>query len=184
MPAVSGAGGDLYFEASAVVITLVLLGKYLEARAKGMTSEAIKKLMGLQPNTATIVRDGREVTVPVEDVAPGDSVVVRPGEKIPVDGRILSGASSVDESMITGESLPVDKAPGDAVTGATINRFGTMTFRAERVGRDTVLAQIIRTVEEAQAGKPPIQRFADRIWPCSCLRYWAWPLSPLPRGSF
>ena len=163
MPAVSGSTGDLYFEASAVVITLVLLGKYLEARAKGMTSEAIKKLMGLQPGTATIVRDGKEMAVPVADVAPGDTVVVRPGEKMPVDGRVISGASSVDESMITGESLPVDKMPGDTVTGATINRFGTITFRAERVGRDTVLAQIIRTVEEAQAGKPPIQRFADRI---------------------
>ena len=163
LPAVSGATGDLYFEASAVVITLVLLGKYLEARAKGMTSEAIKKLMGLQPGTATIVRDGREIAVPVADVAPGDTVVVRPGEKMPVDGRVISGSSSVDESMITGESLPVDKMPGDAVTGATINRFGTITFRAERVGRDTVLAQIIRTVEEAQAGKPPIQRFADRV---------------------
>ena len=163
MPAVSGGTGDLYFEASAVVITLVLLGKYLEARAKGMTSEAIKKLMSLQPGTAMIVRDGKEMAVPVADVAPGDTVVVRPGEKIPVDGRVISGASSIDESMITGESLPVDKMPGDAVTGATINRFGTITFRAERVGRDTVLAQIIRTVEEAQAGKPPIQRFADRI---------------------
>ena len=163
MPAVYGASGGLYFEASAAVITLVLLGKYLEARAKGMTSEAIRKLMSLQPNTATIVRDGRDMSVPVADVAPGDEVVVRPGEKIPVDGRVLSGASSVDESMITGESLPIDKMPGDAVTGATINRFGTITFRAERVGRDTVLAQIIRTVEEAQAGKPPIQRFADRI---------------------
>jgi Cu+-exporting ATPase len=163
MPAVSGSTGDLYFEASAVVITLVLLGKYLEARAKGMTSEAIKKLMGLQPGTATIVRDGKEMAVPVADVAPGDTVVVGPGEKMPVDGRVISGASSVDESMITGESLPVDKMPGDTVTGATINRFGTITFRAERVGRDTVLAQIIRTVEEAQAGKPPIQRFADRI---------------------
>jgi P-type Cu+ transporter len=162
MPLVSGRTGDLYFEASAVVITLVLMGKYFEARAKGRTSDAIKKLMGLQPDIATIVRDGKELAVPVADVAAGDTVVVKPGEKIPVDGHVISGASSVDESMITGESLPVDKMPGDTVTGATINRFGTITFRAERIGRDTVLAQIIRTVEEAQAGKPPIQRFADR----------------------
>ncbi len=163
LPAMSGAAGDLYFEASAVVITLVLLGKFFEARAKGMTSEAIKKLMGLQPATATIVRDGREIVVPAAEVAPGDTVTVKPGEKLPVDGRVLEGASSVDESMITGESVLADKGPGDPVTGATINRFGTITFRAERVGRDTVLAQIIRTVEEAQAGKPPIQRFADRV---------------------
>ena len=163
LPAMGGAAGGLYFEASAVVITLVLLGKFFEARAKGMTSEAIKKLMKLQPATAVIIRDGREITVPAAEVAPGDTVVVKPGEKIPVDGRIIEGSTTVDESMITGESIPVDKGPGDAVTGATINRFGTMTFRAERVGRDTVLAQIIRTVEEAQAGKPPIQRFADRI---------------------
>ncbi|MBP7735325.1 MAG: copper-translocating P-type ATPase [Spirochaetes bacterium] len=163
LAAVSGAAGDLYFEASAVVITLVLLGKFFEARAKGMTSDAIKKLMGLQPAEAVILRDGREIAVPAAEVAPGDTVVVKPGEKIPVDGKVIGGASSVDESMITGESVPVDKGPGDAVTGATINRFGTITFRAERVGRDTVLAQIIRTVEEAQAGKPPIQRFADRV---------------------
>ncbi len=163
LPAAPGGAGGLYFEASAVVITLVLLGKFFEARAKGRTSEAIKKLMELRPATATIVREGRELSVPAADVAPGDTVVVRPGEKVPVDGRVLSGASSVDESMITGESVPADKGPGDPVTGATINRFGTITFRAERVGRDTVLAQIIRTVEEAQAGKPPIQRFADRV---------------------
>ncbi len=163
LPALSGIAGDLYFEASAVVITLVLLGKFFEARAKGMTSEAIRKLMGLQPATATIVRDGREVVVPAAEVVPGDSVVVKPGEKIPVDGRVIEGLSSVDESMITGESVPVDKGPGDTVTGATINRFGTITFRAERVGKDTVLAHIIRTVEDAQAGKPPIQRFADRV---------------------
>ncbi|OHD63305.1 MAG: copper-translocating P-type ATPase [Spirochaetes bacterium RBG_13_51_14] len=163
MPLISGGAGGLYFEASAVVITLVLLGKFFEARAKGRTSDAIKKLIGLQPATAVIVRDGGELTVPAGDVVPGDTIVVKPGEKIPVDGVVLSGASSVDESMITGESVPADKGPGDPVTGATINRFGSFTFRAERVGRDTLLAQIIRTVEEAQAGKPPIQRFADRI---------------------
>ncbi|HPL16990.1 MAG TPA: heavy metal translocating P-type ATPase [Spirochaetota bacterium] len=163
MPLTGAAAGDLYFEASAVVITLVLLGKFFEARAKGMTSDAIKKLVKLQPATATIVRNGREIVVPAAEVAPGDTVTVRPGEKIPVDGRVIEGSSSVDESMITGESVPVDKGPGDPVTGATINRFGTIAFRAERVGRDTVLAQIIRTVEETQAGKPPIQRFADRV---------------------
>ncbi len=163
LPAMTGAAGDLYFEASAVIITLVLLGKFFEARAKGMTSDAIRKLMGLQPAEAVILRDGREIAIPAAEVAPGDTVVVKPGEKIPVDGRVIAGASSVDESMITGESVPVDKGPGDAVTGATINRFGTITLRAERVGRDTVLAQIIRTVDEAQAGKPPIQRFADRV---------------------
>ncbi|MBN1496432.1 MAG: copper-translocating P-type ATPase [Spirochaetes bacterium] len=163
LPAISGEAGDLYFEASAVIITLVLLGKFFEARARGMTSDAIRKLMELRPDTATIVRDGRERVVPAADVVPGDTVLVRPGERIPVDGRVIEGASSIDESVITGESLPADKGPGDQVTGATINRFGTITFRAERVGRDTVLAQIIRTVEEAQAGKPPIQRLADRI---------------------
>ena len=163
MPLVSGKTGSLYFEASAIVITLVLLGKYFEARAKGRTSDAIKKLMGLQPNRAVIVRDGIEIEVPIAEVSVGDTVVVKPGERIPADGSVISGDSSVDESMITGESIPVDKAPGDHVTGATINRFGTITFRAERVGRDTLLARIIRTVEEAQVSKPPIQRFADRI---------------------
>ncbi|MBP6991803.1 MAG: copper-translocating P-type ATPase [Spirochaetes bacterium] len=163
MPALGGGRGDLYFEASAVVITLVLLGKYFEARAKGRTSDAIRKLMNLQPDTAIIVRDGAEIDVPAADVAPGDIVIVRPGGRVPVDGVIVEGVSSVDESMITGESVPVDKGAGDRVTGGTINRFGALMFRAERVGRDTVLAQIIRTVEDAQAGKPPIQRFADRI---------------------
>ena len=141
----------------------MLLGKYFEARAKGRTSDAIRKLMKLQPDTAIIVRDGAEIEVPAAEVAPGDIVMVRPGGRVPVDGVITDGVSSIDESMITGESVPVDKGPGDRVTGGTINRFGALTFRAERVGRDTVLAQIIRTVEEAQAGKPPIQRFADRI---------------------
>ena len=162
-PALGGGPGDLYFEASAVVITRVLLGKYFEARAKGRTSDAIRKLMKLQPDTAIIVRGGAEVEVPAADVVPGDVVTVRPGGRVPVDGVIVAGNSSVDESMITGESVPVDKGAGDRLTGGTINRFGALTFRAERVGRDTVLAQIIRTVEEAQAGKPPIQRFADRI---------------------
>ncbi len=163
MPLVSGQTGNLYFEASAIVITLVLLGKFFEARAKGRTSEAIKKLVGLQPKKAVIVRDGTEIEVPIAEVSIGDTIVVKPGERVPTDGVVQSGDSSVDESMITGESIPVDKGPGDRVTGATINRFGTFTFQADRVGRDTLLARIIRTVEEAQAGKPPIQRFADRI---------------------
>jgi P-type Cu+ transporter len=154
---------ELYFEASAIIITLVLLGKLLEAVAKGRTSEAIKRLMGLQPRTARILRDGREVDIPIQEVRAGDRVVVRPGEKLPVDGQILEGASAVDESMITGESLPVEKGSGDAVIGATINRYGTFTYLATRVGRDTVLAQIIRVVEQAQASRAPIQKLADRV---------------------
>ncbi|WP_371731863.1 HAD-IC family P-type ATPase [Thermaerobacter sp. PB12/4term] len=153
----------LYFETSAVLITLVALGKYLEAVAKGRTSAAIKKLLGLQARTARVIRDGREMDVPVEDVTVGDVVVVRPGEKIPVDGVVLEGRSAVDESMLTGESLPVEKGPGDEVIGATVNTTGSFKFRATRVGRDTALAQIVRIVEEAQASKAPIQAFADRV---------------------
>ncbi|MBO8140797.1 MAG: copper-translocating P-type ATPase [Firmicutes bacterium] len=153
----------LYFETSAVLITLILLGKLLEALAKGRTSEAIRKLMELKPKTARVIRDGAEVDIPVEEVRVGDLVVVRPGEKIPVDGIVREGYSTVDESMLTGESLPVDKRPGDAVAGATINRHGTFRFEATRVGKDTVLAQIIRAVEEAQGNKAPIQRLADRV---------------------
>ncbi|MBN2158755.1 MAG: heavy metal translocating P-type ATPase [Spirochaetes bacterium] len=163
LPVFSGRQGDLYFEASALVITLVLLGKFFEARAKGRTSDAIRKLMKLQPATAVIVRDGAEVLVPVADVSAGDTVAVKPGERIPVDGTVLAGNSSVDESMITGESVPADRGPGDRVTGGTINLYGAFMFRAERVGRDTLLAQIVRTVAEAQADRPPIQRFADRV---------------------
>jgi Cu+-exporting ATPase len=154
---------ELYFEASAIIITLVLLGKLLEAVAKGRTSEAIKRLMGLRPRTARVLRDGREMDIPIEEVRTGDRVVVRPGEKLPVDGEIIEGASAVDESMITGESLPVEKGPRDVVIGATINRYGTFTYVATRVGRDTVLAQIIRVVEQAQASRAPIQRLADRV---------------------
>ncbi len=153
----------VYFEASAVLITLVLLGKVLEGRAMGRTSEAIKKLMGLQARTARILREGEEREVPIEQVIVGDIVIVRPGEKFPVDGVIVEGATSVDESMITGESIPVDKAPGDAVTGATINKNGAIRFEAARVGKETALAQIIRMVEEAQGSKAPIQRIADQI---------------------
>ncbi|HQD31375.1 MAG TPA: heavy metal translocating P-type ATPase [Clostridiales bacterium] len=154
---------ELYFESSAVIITLILFGKYLEAVAKGRTSEAIKKLMGLQAKTARVIRDGREEDIPIEEVVPGDVIVVRPGEKIPVDGRILEGDSAVDESMLTGESLPVEKTAGDHVVGATINRFGTFRLEATRVGKDTVLSQIIKMVEDAQGSKSPIQKIADRV---------------------
>jgi len=158
-----GLGGHVYFETSAMIITLIKLGKMLEARAKGRTSEAIKKLMGLRPKTARVIRGGQEVEVPVESVALGDVVVVRPGERLPVDGIVVEGRSAVDESMLTGESLPVDKGPGDEVVGATINEQGLLKFEATRVGAQTALAQIIRLVEEAQGSKAPIQRLADRI---------------------
>lgn len=154
---------ELYFESSAVIITLILLGKYLEHAAKGRTSDAIKKLLRLAPKTARVRRDGQELDIPLEDVAAGDIVLVRPGEKIPVDGEILQGSSSVDESMLTGESLPVDKFPGDKVIGATQNNLGAFEMRAEKVGADTALARIIRLVEEAQGSKAPIQKIADRV---------------------
>lgn len=154
---------EVYYETGAVIITLVLLGKMLESLAKGRTSEAIRKLIGLQAKNARIIKDSQEVEIPIEDVLVGDILVVRPGEKIPVDGVITSGYSTVDESMLTGESIPVDKQEGDKVIGATINRLGTFNFRATRVGRDTALAQIIRIVEEAQGTKAPIQRMADVI---------------------
>ena len=156
-------GHHLYFETSAVIITLIVAGKLLEARAKGRTSEAIKKLIGLQPKTARVVRGGVEIDVPVAEVVLGDVLRVRPGEKIPVDGRVIDGRSSVDESMITGESLPVDKAAGDGVIGATLNRQGLLTIEAQRVGKDSALAQIIRMVESAQGSKAPIQRVVDRV---------------------
>jgi P-type Cu+ transporter len=154
---------DQYFETSAVLITLVLLGKYLEANARGRTGEAIAKLIDLKPQTATVVRDSKEIKVPVDDVVVGDIILVKPGEKIPVDGVIISGASSVDESMITGESLPVEKTSGSRVIGSTINKHGSFTFKATKVGSDTMLAQIIRLVEEAQGSRAPIQRFADTV---------------------
>jgi len=153
----------VYFETSAVIITLILFGRLLEARAKGRASEAIRRLAGLQPKTARVVCQGREEDIPVEDVAVGDVILVRPGERIPVDGLVLSGRSSVDESMITGESLPVSKQPGDEVIGATMNKAGSFEFRATRVGRDTALAQIIKLVQDAQGSKAPIQRLADVI---------------------
>jgi Cu+-exporting ATPase len=158
-----GSHGGAYFDTSAVIITLILFGKYLEVRAKTRAGEAIKKLMGLQPRTARVIREGAEQDIPIEEVETGDLVVVRPGEKIPVDGVIRSGSSSIDESMLTGESLPVDKKTGDTVIGATINKTGTFTFEATKVGKDTMLAQIIRMVQEAQGSKAPIQRLADYI---------------------
>lgn len=153
----------LYFETSAVLITLILLGKLFEAKAKGRSSEAIKKLMGLQAKTATVVRGGEETVIPLEEVRKGDILLVKPGEKIPVDGEILEGTSALDESMITGESVPVDKTIGDGVIGATINKNGFLKIKATRVGKDTALSQIIKVVEEAQGSKAPIQRMADTI---------------------
>jgi Cu+-exporting ATPase len=156
-------GHHLYFETSAMIITLIVTGKLLEAQAKGRTSEAIKKLMGMQPKTARVIRDGVERDVPIDQVVIGDQLRVRPGEKIPVDGTVVDGRSAVDESMITGESLPVNKTAGDEVIGATVNRQGMLTIAATRVGRDTVLSQIIRLVEQAQGSKAPIQRSVDRV---------------------
>ena len=153
----------VHYETAAVIITLILLGRLLESIAKGRTSEAIKRLMGLQSKTARVVRDGEETDVPVDEVRIGDRVVVRPGEKIPVVGIVREGASAVDESMLTGESLPVEKRPGDGVIGATLNKTGTFRFEATKIGKETVLAQIIRLVEEAQGSKAPIQRLADRV---------------------
>jgi P-type Cu+ transporter len=154
----------VYFEAASVIIALILLGRLLEARAKGRATDAIKKLMGLQARTARVVRDdGRHEDVAVEALAPGDLILVRPGEKIPTDGVVAEGRSAVDESMLTGESLPVGKGPGDEVVGATVNRTGSFEFRATRVGRDTVLQQIVRMVEEAQGRRAPIARLADRV---------------------
>ncbi len=155
--------GHVYLETAAVIITLIRLGKFLEARAKGRTSEAIKKLMGLRAKTARISRDNVEMEVPVDDVRVGDLVLVRPGETIPVDGVVVDGRSAVDEAMLTGESLPVEKGPGDAVIGATLNKLGSLKFEATRVGKETALAQIIRLVEEAQGSKAPIQKLADQV---------------------
>ena len=155
--------GQVYFETSATIITLIRLGKFLEARAKGRTSEAIKKLMELRAKTARVQRDGMEVDIPVDDVRVGDIVIVRPGEKIPVDGVVVEGRSAVDESMLTGESLPVEKGPGDNIIGATLNKLGLIRFEATRVGKETALAQIIRLVEDAQGSKAPIQHLADRV---------------------
>ncbi|WP_216830701.1 heavy metal translocating P-type ATPase [Alkalihalobacterium elongatum] len=154
---------QLYYDVTTVITTLILLGRYFEAKAKGKTSTAIKKLMSLQAKTARVVRDGNELEIPTEDVKIGDQVLVRPGERIPVDGVVLKGKSAVDESMLTGESLPVEKTTGDHVIGATINKSGSFTFEATKVGRETALAQIIRMVNEAQGSKAPIQRVVDII---------------------
>ncbi|MFA1809514.1 heavy metal translocating P-type ATPase [Bacillus anthracis] len=154
---------DLYFETSAVLITLIILGKLFEAKAKGRSSEAIKKLMGLQAKTATVMRDGTEMKILIEEVVAGDIVYVKPGEKIPVDGEIVEGKSAIDESMLTGESIPVDKTIGDVVIGSTMNKNGFLKVKATKVGRDTALAQIIKVVEKAQGSKAPIQRVADQI---------------------
>lgn len=159
----AGQEAEIYFDTAAVIITLILLGKVLEAKAKGRTSEAIKKLIGLKAKTAHVTRNGEELDLPVEEVIPGDIITVKPGEKIPVDGILLSGSSSVDESMITGESFPVAKKEGDSVIGATINKVGSFKFRATKVGKETALAQIIKMVRDAQASKAPIQRMADKV---------------------
>ncbi|MPZ13600.1 MAG: heavy metal translocating P-type ATPase [Chloroflexi bacterium] len=158
-----GLQEQLYYETAVIIIALILMGRWLEARAKGQTSAAIKKLMGLQAKTARVVREGRDVDVPIASVQVEDLLRVRPGEKIPVDGRVVEGASAVDESMLTGESIPVEKRPGAEVIGATLNRTGSFVFRATKVGRETALAQIIRMVEEAQGSKAPIQRLADVV---------------------
>jgi len=156
-------GPITFYDTTALIVTLIFLGKYLEARAKGQTNEAIRKLIGLQARTAHVVRDGQEVEIPIEQVKVGDELLVRPGEKIPVDGTVLSGLSSVDESMITGESIPIEKVEGEPLIGATINQRGLLRMRATKVGADTMLATIIRMVEQAQGSKAPIQRLADTI---------------------
>ena len=161
--ALEGRASGTYFDTSTAIVGLVLLGRYLEVRAKGRASNAVRALIGLQPRRARVLRDGRELDVSVEDVVPGDVVLARPGERLPVDGEVLEGASSVDESMLTGESVPVDKAPGDTVYGATVNTTGGFSFRATKVGRDSALAQIVRLVEEAQGSRAPVQRLADAV---------------------
>jgi len=158
-----GLKPDVYFEAASVIIALLLLGRLLENRAKGQTSEAIRKLMGLQAKMARVIRKGREVDIPIAEVILGDVILVRPGEKIPVDGEIVEGSSTIDEAMVTGESVPVKKQPGDEVIGATINKTGSFKFRATRVGKDTFLAQIVKLVQQAQGSKAPIQRLADHV---------------------
>jgi Cu+-exporting ATPase len=164
LPVVLGLiDGHVYFETSAVIITLIVLGKFLEARAKGRTSEAIRKLMELRARTAHIIRAGEELEVPIDEVLVGDVVIVRPGEKIPVDGVVIEGRTTIDESMLTGESMPVEKGSGEKVFGATMNKQGRIKFEALNVGKDTALSQIIRLVEEAQGSKAPIQRLADRV---------------------
>jgi Cu+-exporting ATPase len=158
-----GAEVHVYYDTSAMIITLILLGRALEVRARGRASEAIRRLLELQPDTATVIRNGEQVEVPTAEVAVGDLVLIRPGQRVPVDGEIIQGESAVDESMVTGESMPVDKAAGDLVVGGTVNQSGALRMRASRVGADTVLSQIVRLVQEAQATKAPIQRVADKV---------------------
>ena len=158
-----GLPQHLYYETAVIIIALILMGRWLEARAKKQTGAAIKALMGLQAKTARVIRDGVEQDVPIDAVQVGDLVRVRPGEKVPVDGVIVEGRSALDESMLTGESLPIEKGPGEQVIGATLNKTGSFVFRATKVGRDTTLAQIVRLVEDAQGSKAPMQRLADRI---------------------
>jgi len=158
-----GIAPDVYYEAVVVIITLILLGRLLENNAKGQTSEAIRKLIGLQSKTARVMRDGRETDIPIADVMLNDIILVRPGEKIPVDGKIVEGNSTIDEAMVTGESLPVKKQVGDEVIGATINKTGSFKFQATRIGKDTFLAQIVKLVQQAQGSKAPIQRLADQV---------------------
>ncbi len=158
-----GLTADVYYEASAVIITLILFGRLLENRAKGQTSEAMRKLMGLQAKTARVIRNGKEIDIPISQVILEEIILVRPGEKIPVDGEIIDGSSTIDEAMVTGESLPVKKQAGDEVIGATINKTGSFKFRATRVGKDTFLAQIVQLVQQAQGSKAPIQRLADQV---------------------
>ncbi len=160
---IGGTAPDVYFDTSSMIVALILLGRFLEARAKGQTSAAIKKLIGLQPKTALVIREGKETEINVEDVQVGDLILVRPGERVPVDGVVRQGSPAIDESMVTGESLPVEKKEGDEVIGATINKTGSFQFAATRVGKDTTLARIVRLVEEAQGSKAPIQRLADVI---------------------
>jgi len=196
LPSIVTAGGlvvHLYFETSAAIIVLVLLGRYFESRARGKTSEAVKKLMGLAPKTARVVRGGAEVDVPLESVVVGERVVVRPGEKVPVDGTVAEGRSAVDESMLTGEPIPVEKVPGSAVTGGTMSLDGRLLFTATRVGKDTALARIVAIVREAQGSKPPIGRLADviasyfvpAVMGAALLTFLAWfVLGPEPRGTY
>ena len=183
----------LYFETSAAIIVLVLLGRFFESRARGKTSEAVKKMIGLAPDTARVVRDGAEVDVPLASVAVGERVVVRPGEKVPVDGTVSEGRSAVDESMLTGEPIPVEKGAGDAVTGGTMNLDGRLVFAATRVGKDTVLSRIVEMVREAQGSKPPIGRLADviasyfvpAVMATAAFTFLAWFfLGPEPRGTY
>jgi Cu+-exporting ATPase len=160
---VSNFGNYVYFDTSAVLITFITFGKWLEAITKGKASESIKKLIGLQPKTATVIRNGEELQIPIKNVVVGDVIIVKPGQKIPVDGIVVNGSSSVDESMITGESIPIEKKKGDKVIGATMNKHGSFKFKATKIGKDMVLSQIIKLVEDAQGSKAPIQRLADKV---------------------